>query len=313
MNYKTNYTITEKMQIDSVKQYFYKCIFGAGVYAILFFLAVSILLFVLPLTRAGFLPIFFLTVSFIFTIIWIKTYFALINQAKIQFKILESNEAQIEINDDEITYKSSNGTRSFKLDKIDQCIECKDFIILRKESIPILNIPKVFINEDVISFLKGKSQGNDLNKISEYFETNYLTKRQFGLFNDELIISVVGAKPNKGVLKIKLININPEFKIICNRSKGFYLSLFLFVISFIFYYVTVFGPKKDAAYCGVAFIFGLIFFFFFIKKIKKAQFLDTAGLESFEIIKRGKSQRQFEDFIAKIVNQIKLFQGSNKN
>lgn len=158
MNLKVSYTITEKMQIDSAKQYFNKCLLGNKIYLIILFPISSILLFLLPLTIADFLPKLFLIVFFVLVIMWIKTYFVLINQAKVQLKILDSNEVCLEINDDEIIYKSSNGTKNFRWEKIDQIIECKDFIILQKEKLPLINIPKAFVKEAGVNFIKDKVQ-----------------------------------------------------------------------------------------------------------------------------------------------------------
>lgn len=152
-----------------------------------------------------------------------------------------------------------------------------------------------------------------MNKISEYFEANYLTRRHFELFDDELIITAKDAHFNKGIHKIKLNIINPEFSEIHSRSQGFSTGLYLLIISLIFYYGTIFGPKKDAVVCLMSLIFGLIFFLFFLKRLKIARFLNTSGVVAFDIIKRGKSQNQFEDFVAKIVNQINLSKSNNKS
>ncbi len=158
MNYKVNYIITEKLQIDSIKQYFYKCLLGPKIYIIISFAITSILFFLLPATRADYLPKILLIVFFILVIMWVKTYFILIKQAKVQFKIFESKEIQLEINDDEIIYKNSSVIKNLKWDKIDQFIECKDFIILQKEKLPLINLPKAYLKEDVINFIKDKAQ-----------------------------------------------------------------------------------------------------------------------------------------------------------
>jgi len=154
MQYQTSYTITEDLIEASVRQTYFKVYLGKKWLIILCFFVFAILGIVfskgsLDYAVSGGV----LGLALLVSIMWIKSYFVNMNNAKSVFKMSGEGDMDLKIDGNNLTITSNAGSRLVKLDKVTGVIETRDFLVLMVDKQPVFT-PKVdFLSEEIKQFL----------------------------------------------------------------------------------------------------------------------------------------------------------------
>ncbi len=157
MDYRTEYSITEEIQSKSLKQYFFKALLGKQIVLIPLMIVFSLALLFISDDDFGFYAGVVLgCMALVYTIIWTKSYFLILKQGREQLALLDSPTIKIRMNEDGIHYESSNNSRSYSWSKIEKLEDTGDFLVFQKGKIPLLNLPKEFLDKDALEYAKSK-------------------------------------------------------------------------------------------------------------------------------------------------------------
>ncbi len=156
MKFSATYEVTPRLQDDSVKQFFWHVLLRPQLGGLLSMVAVLLAFigFDLPYKPWG---IGFCSGLLLFACAtWCRTYFQIIAQARAGLKLMENPKVVITLDDACIEYASSTGTRRHAWDKIERCIETKDFVVLMHGKLPLLSLPKASLPSEALAFMQQK-------------------------------------------------------------------------------------------------------------------------------------------------------------
>lgn len=154
MHYQTSYQLDEDLVISSTKQTFFSVYLKKKWIGILGFYLLALLLWITPDSpEAQVLGYIVLAVASVLTILWMKSYFAMLSHAKSAFHAQGGGLIEVTIDDEQITLTSPSASRTVKLDKVTKVIETKDFLILMTHKTPVFTPLKKELNPEAISWL----------------------------------------------------------------------------------------------------------------------------------------------------------------
>ncbi|MGF1679550.1 MAG: YcxB family protein [Candidatus Methylacidiphilales bacterium] len=160
MKYTATYEVTAKLQDDSMKQFYWHVLLRpriGGIFAILAVL-VGVIFFEPPYKPwvVGFMGALFL----LLIVMWAKAYFQILSQARDGLRLMEHPNVEVTLDDSQIEYVSSTGSRRHHWNKIEKIVETTDFIILMNGELPLLSLPKACFTNEALNYIKEKSLTN---------------------------------------------------------------------------------------------------------------------------------------------------------
>lgn len=157
MNYQTQFEITEEIQLASLRSYFYSILIGKRIWAMAALLAGTLVLFLMDTDFGIAVPIVLACGAALILAIWLRVYLVLMRQGRDLVSMLDSPVITITVTDEELRYESSNATRVAKWRDVDKHGDTGDYLILMKGRFPLANLPKRFLADEAIAFIKSKS------------------------------------------------------------------------------------------------------------------------------------------------------------
>jgi len=157
--FKAKYEVTQQLQDDSVKQFFWNLLLRPlriTRLCLVLFILLGFLFFDLPYKQwlVGFIGglLLFLVIA------WAKSYFNMIKHARKGLEMMDSPQVEIWLNESLIQYTSSTGTRRHQWDKVERIEATKDFLILMNGKLPLLSIPKSRLSGEALHFMMERVQ-----------------------------------------------------------------------------------------------------------------------------------------------------------
>ena len=154
MEFETQYPVTDALQRTAAKQLFFSVMLKKKWIGILaFWIAAGLSLFTvseLGWALAGIL----LAVSFVLTVMWVKTYFMFQKQANDYLKTIDDPLTTLRINKEEFDISNCNGNKRITWNKIDRISETKDFLVPFIGKVPLICLPKDRLSREVSDFLR---------------------------------------------------------------------------------------------------------------------------------------------------------------
>jgi hypothetical protein len=154
-----------------------------------------------------------------------------------------------------------------------------------------------------------------LNPIATYSEVRFEGSRTFSLFADRIVIRGKETLASDGETGIPLSLLEPHFDHLRIRSKVCLQGIIMAAVFFFICYVL--GSKFAMTFAdpilgillmvGVA---GLILAAATARKVEFVFFKNHSGVVLLTIARAGKQQDQFDSFVATLVRQIELTNGS---
>ncbi|WP_309396021.1 YcxB family protein [Cerasicoccus maritimus] len=156
MNYSTTYTVSEALQQESLKQYFFKVMLGKRRYALVLLVIFSVTLFFTPTGFGMVLPVTLSSVTLVCSLMWVKAYFSLLKHGQVQLSLMGDAEVKVELDETELRYQSSVSSRTIPWDKIESMKDIGSFIVLLKGKTPLVSLPKDFFAAEAREFIQAK-------------------------------------------------------------------------------------------------------------------------------------------------------------
>lgn len=85
---------------------------------------------------------------------WIITFFRARAQGRAGFRLIEHPRVEVTLDEQQVLYSSSTGTRQHSWEKIQRIVETKNFVALMAGDVPLLMLPKSCFGTEALSFLR---------------------------------------------------------------------------------------------------------------------------------------------------------------
>ncbi|MDQ8183847.1 hypothetical protein [Pelagicoccus sp. SDUM812005] len=149
-----------------------------------------------------------------------------------------------------------------------------------------------------------------MNPIATYKERRHEGKRDFELYPDRLIITGKNYLSADFKSDIPLDNIRPEKEIVSGRNSTFKAGLAFPVMAYAGWRIMVDGFNIDSYAEGpmlmwVLALVGVVMILTGIRKEEYTCFKSDAGVTVLNIARNRKGEREFEEFVSKLENQLK--------
>jgi hypothetical protein len=158
MKYEIKYNVSEQMQIDSMKAYFFAVVLGKKWVAPVLIIFISTILLIFERQNIfAYSGAAFLTLGIIFILIWIRAYYIHKRHALDVLNLTDQSERAANLSEEGISIDGRvNNMGEVKWAKITKLYDTKNFIILMSNSVPVANLPKEFLTQDQIDFIRSK-------------------------------------------------------------------------------------------------------------------------------------------------------------
>lgn len=156
MKFSATYTVTPRLQDDSVKQFFWHVLLRPQIGGLLSMVAVLLAFIGFDLPYRPWVIGFGSGVLLFACATWCRTYLQIIAQARSGLRLMENPQVVVTLDDSCIEYASSTGTRRHAWDKIERLIATKDFVILMHGKLPLLSLPKACLSSEALAFMQQK-------------------------------------------------------------------------------------------------------------------------------------------------------------
>ena len=154
MEFETQYPATEALQRTAAKQLFFSVMLKKKWIGILaFWIATGLSLFAVSELGWALTGILF-AVSFVLSVMWVKTYFMFQKQANDYLKTIDDPLTTLRINKEEFNISNSNGNKRITWNKIDRISETNDFFVPFIGKVPLICLPKDKLSREVADFLR---------------------------------------------------------------------------------------------------------------------------------------------------------------
>lgn len=153
MEFEIQYPVTEALQRTASKQLFFSVMLKKKWIGILaFWIAAGLSLF--AVSEIGWaLTGILLAVSFVLTVMWVKTYFMFQKQANDYLKTIDDPMTTLRINKKEFNISNSSGNKRITWNKVDRISETKGFFVPFIGKVPLICLPKDKLSREVSEFL----------------------------------------------------------------------------------------------------------------------------------------------------------------
>ncbi|MDR2982261.1 MAG: YcxB family protein [Puniceicoccales bacterium] len=156
MEFSAKYEVTDALQDNSVRQYFWHVLLRPRLIGfLLLFVALVIILsvdFPYKAWLTGFIAMGFLNPI----LMWVKSYFYMMAQGRAKLCVLDHARVEVLINHDCIECITASGSCRYAWDKINRIKKTPDFLILMHGNLPLLSLPTTAFPPEVQSFIQGK-------------------------------------------------------------------------------------------------------------------------------------------------------------
>lgn len=157
MEYKIQYEVTEEIQMNSLKQYFFKILLGKRIILLLLIAVFSIVLIATSDDKFGFYAgIVFGCIVLANSIMWIRSYFLMMRQGRDLLALQDSPVINVLMDENGIYYQSSSTSKNYTWKKVEKFEDTRDFLVLTHGKVPLLSLPKEFLDANAVQFAKTK-------------------------------------------------------------------------------------------------------------------------------------------------------------
>jgi hypothetical protein len=160
MKYTATYEVTAKLQDDSVRQFYWNVLLRPKIGGIFVTLALLLGLIALDFPYKSWVVGFNGALFLFLVIMWAKTYFQILSQARAGLRLMEHPHVEILLDESQVEYVSSTGTRRHPWNKIERIVETSDFMILMYGKIPLLSLPKACFTTEALDFIQERISTN---------------------------------------------------------------------------------------------------------------------------------------------------------
>ncbi len=158
MHHEAQYDVTPEVQRLAAKQMFIAVYLKKKWIGIAFFAIISIFTIIYS-HEFGWIPFaVFGSITFILTSMWIKSYFALQENAQSYLRTIGEPKNVLTITDDEMVISNSNGMKRIVWDTIDRFVITQDFVIPIVGKVPIICLPKSELSSEVIAWFRSRQK-----------------------------------------------------------------------------------------------------------------------------------------------------------
>lgn len=148
----------------------------------------------------------------------------------------------------------------------------------------------------------------DVQPIATYHESTVMGRRDYLLFEDHLKVIARLIHRTHADVRFDLSRMNVNYVRLWVRPGPFTWGLFaMFLGAFTYFSATSIDPDyqvRALEICGGIFAIGLIVSLLTFKKVEYVAFMESAAVTLWDIGKSGPDEKNFEEFINKVVTQI---------
>jgi hypothetical protein len=153
MTFSGRYEVTPQLQDEMMRQYIVHLVLWPRLVRIAVSLAVLGAVAMLDLPYRSWILGFISAVALLIVITWVRLFFQARAQGRAGLKLMEHPRVEVILDERQIVYSSSTGTRQHAWAKLDQLKETKDFVVLMAGKLPLLILPKSGFNAEALAFL----------------------------------------------------------------------------------------------------------------------------------------------------------------
>lgn len=164
MTFTGRYEVTQKLQDDMSREFFFGVLLRPRLFRIVACLALLGVLAALTSLSGLDVPYrlwivgFLSAVALMIVLTWIITFFRARAQGRAGLRLIEHPRIEITLDEQQVLYSSSTGTRRHSWEKIQRIVETKNFIALMAGEIPLLMLPKSCFSAEALSLLRERGR-----------------------------------------------------------------------------------------------------------------------------------------------------------
>jgi hypothetical protein len=160
MNEIITYTVSPEIQKRSVQEYFWKHTVGHQWLIITIFLIIGALCrYHSTYTQVDHhIGTGFLVMGGVFILLYFKSYQQHIQAANDSFNLCESHNVTVTLTDESLTIAKEQSHQQIEWNRITKSLDCRNFLILFSNKLPVGSLPKAELSEKQIDFIKNKTK-----------------------------------------------------------------------------------------------------------------------------------------------------------
>lgn len=159
MNDTITYEVSPKLQKESMQAYFRHVALKKKWVGVLAFLVAGCLICLLrPSPPDLYIGVGLGAVGFVLLLTWIKAYHTHMKVASDAFDLHQNKMVTVTLGEQNITVDRITAKQQTEWSKITRVVDAGDFLVLLSGKLPVGNLPKEFLSEDQIAFIRSRAK-----------------------------------------------------------------------------------------------------------------------------------------------------------
>jgi len=160
MNEEITYEVSPELQKQSMQAYFKHVALKKKWIGVLGFLVAGALITAFRPTGPDFyIGIGFAAIGFVLLLTWVKAYHVHMKVSADAFDLHTNKTIVITLCDQDITVDRGTMKQQTRWSKITRVIDTGDFLVLLSGTLPVVNLPKQFLGNDQIAYIRSHAKG----------------------------------------------------------------------------------------------------------------------------------------------------------